>query len=84
MLTNNCIWKQWLVDIDTVIAKQALDWGFSGVMLRGLGVCWDLQKSAPYDVYKQLVFDVPIGTRGDFYDRYCIHIEEMVRNDQLQ
>jgi NADH:ubiquinone oxidoreductase subunit D len=48
-------------------AQQGLDWGFSGVMLRGSGVCWDLRKSAPYDVYKQLVFDVPIGTRGDFF-----------------
>jgi NADH dehydrogenase (ubiquinone) Fe-S protein 2 len=52
MLTNNRIWKQRLVDINTVTAQQALDWGFSGVMLRGLGVCWDLHKSAPYDVYK--------------------------------
>ena len=77
MLTNNRIWKQRLVDIGTVTAQQALDWGFSGVMLRGSGVCWDLRKSAPYDVYNQLIFDVPVGTRGDCYDRYCIRIEEM-------
>jgi NADH dehydrogenase (ubiquinone) Fe-S protein 2 len=77
MLTNNRIWKQRLVDIGTVTAQQALDWGFSGVMLRGSGVCWDLRKSAPYDGYNQLIFDVPVGTRGDCYDRYCIRIEEM-------
>nr|UQV94674.1 NADH dehydrogenase subunit 7 [Haplopteris ensiformis]UQV94710.1 NADH dehydrogenase subunit 7 [Haplopteris ensiformis]UQV94729.1 NADH dehydrogenase subunit 7 [Haplopteris ensiformis] len=77
MLTNNRIWKQRLVDIGTVTAQQALDWGFSGVMLRGPGVCWDLRKAAPYDVYDQLDFDIPVGTRGDCYDRYCIRIEEM-------
>ena len=77
MLTNNRIWKQRLVDIGTVIARQALDWGFSGVMLRGSGVSWDLRKASPYDVYDQLDFDVPVGTRGDCYDRYCIRVEEM-------
>jgi len=77
MLTGNRIWKQRLVDIGTVTAQQAKDWGFSGVMLRGSGVCWDLRKAAPYDAYDQLDFDVPVGTRGDCYDRYCIRIEEM-------
>uniref|UniRef100_A0A2H4WZ04 NADH dehydrogenase [ubiquinone] iron-sulfur protein 2 n=1 Tax=Lasianthus sp. Kainulaninen et al. 17 TaxID=1406727 RepID=A0A2H4WZ04_9GENT len=77
MLTGNRIWKQRLVDIGTVTAQQAKDWGFSGVMLRGPGVCWDLRKAAPYDVYDQLDLDVPVGTRGDRYDRYCIRIEEM-------
>nr|6X89_S2 Chain S2, NDUS2 [Vigna radiata] len=77
MLTGNRIWKQRLVDIGTVTAQQAKDWGFSGVMLRGPGVCWDLRRAAPYDVYDQLDFDVPVGTRGDCYDRYCIRIEEM-------
>nr|UQK96160.1 NADH dehydrogenase subunit 7 [Herpetospermum pedunculosum] len=76
MLTGNRIWKQRLVDIGTVTAQQAKDWGFSGVMLRGR-VCWDLRRAAPYDVYDQLDFDVPVGTRGDCYDRYCIRIEEM-------
>nr|YP_009519763.1 NADH dehydrogenase subunit 7 [Nepenthes ventricosa x Nepenthes alata]YP_010890440.1 NADH dehydrogenase subunit 7 [Nepenthes khasiana]AYC21394.1 NADH dehydrogenase subunit 7 [Nepenthes ventricosa x Nepenthes alata]WAU46701.1 NADH dehydrogenase subunit 7 [Nepenthes khasiana] len=76
MSTGNRIWKQRLVDIGTVTAQQAKDWGFSGVMLRG-GVCWDLRRAAPYDVYDQLDFDVPVGTRGDRYDRYCIRIEEM-------
>ena len=77
MLTNNRIWKQRLVDIGTVTAQQALDWGFSGVMLRGSGLSWDLRKASPYDVYDQLDFDVPVGTRGDCYDRYCIRVEEM-------
>ncbi|EXC33547.1 NADH dehydrogenase [ubiquinone] iron-sulfur protein 2 [Morus notabilis] len=75
MSTGNRIWKQRLVDIGTVTAQQAKDWGFSGVMLRG--VCWDLRRAAPYDVHDQLDPDVPIGTRGDSYDRYCIRIEEM-------
>ena len=77
MLTNNRIWKQRLVDIGVVTADQALDWGFSGVMLRGSGVSWDLRKTQPYDIYNKINFDVPIGTRGDCYDRYLIRIEEM-------
>uniref|UniRef100_A0A2H4WYZ6 NADH dehydrogenase [ubiquinone] iron-sulfur protein 2 n=1 Tax=Ophiorrhiza mungos TaxID=43537 RepID=A0A2H4WYZ6_9GENT len=77
MSTGNRIWKQRLVDIGTVTAQQAKDWGFSGVMLRGPGVCWDLRRAAPYDVYDQSDPDVPVGTRGDRYDRYCIRIEEM-------
>jgi NADH dehydrogenase (ubiquinone) Fe-S protein 2 len=77
MLTTNRIWKQRLVDIGVVTADQALDWGFSGVMLRGSGVLWDLRKSQPYDVYDRMQFDIPIGTRGDCYDRYLIRIEEM-------
>jgi len=77
MLTNNRIWKQRLVDIGVVSADQALDWGFSGVMLRGSGVSWDLRKTQPYDIYGNMKFDVPVGTRGDCYDRYLIRIEEM-------
>lgn len=77
MLTNNRIWKQRLVDIGVVTAEQALDWGFSGVMLRGSGVCWDLRKTQPYDVYHTVNFDIPVGTRGDCYDRYLIRVEEM-------
>uniref|UniRef100_G1C2V1 NADH dehydrogenase [ubiquinone] iron-sulfur protein 2 n=1 Tax=Arabidopsis thaliana TaxID=3702 RepID=G1C2V1_ARATH len=76
MSTGNRIWKQRLVDIGTVTAQQAKDWGFSGVMLRG-GVCWDSRRAAPYDVHDQSDLDVPVGTRGDRYDRYCIRIEEM-------
>uniref|UniRef100_A0A7D9MWY9 NADH dehydrogenase [ubiquinone] iron-sulfur protein 2 n=1 Tax=Sporobolus alterniflorus TaxID=29706 RepID=A0A7D9MWY9_9POAL len=77
MSTGNRIWKQRLVDIGTVTAQQAKDWGFSGVMLRGPGVCWDSRRAAPYDVHDQSDLDVPVGTRGDRYDRYCIRIEEM-------
>uniref|UniRef100_A0A109RU57 NADH dehydrogenase [ubiquinone] iron-sulfur protein 2 n=1 Tax=Astragalus crassicarpus TaxID=1552224 RepID=A0A109RU57_9FABA len=77
MSTGNRIWKQRLVDIGTVTAQQAKDWGFSGVMLRGPGVCWDSRRASPYDVHDQSDPDVPVGTRGDRYDRYCIRIEEM-------
>jgi len=77
MLTNNRIWKQRLVDIGVVTADQALDWGFSGVMMRASGMSWDLRKTQPYDVYDRMKFDVPVGTRGDCYDRYLIRIEEM-------
>jgi NADH dehydrogenase (ubiquinone) Fe-S protein 2 len=77
MLTNNRIWKQRLVDVGVVTADQALDWGFSGVMMRASGISWDLRKTQPYDVYDQMNFDIPVGTRGDCYDRYLIRIEEM-------
>ena len=77
MLTENRIWKQRLVDIGIVSSKDAYDWSFSGVMLRGSGVKWDLRKSQPYEVYEELDFDIPIGTNGDCYDRYLIRIYEM-------
>ena len=77
MLTGNRIWKQRLVDIGVVTSDQALDWGFSGVMLRGSGVAWDLRKTQPYDVYDKMDFQVPVGSRGDCYDRYLIRVEEM-------
>lgn len=77
MLTGNRIWKQRLVDIGVVTADEALDWGFTGVMLRGSGVAWDLRKNQPYDVYEQMDFQVPVGSRGDCYDRYLIRVEEM-------
>jgi len=77
MLTENRIWKQRLVDIGVVTAKDALDWGFSGVMLRGSGVNWDLRKSQPYEIYNEIDFDVPVGENGDCYDRYLIRIAEM-------
>ena len=83
MLTNNRIWKQRLVDIGVVTAKEAMDWGFSGVMLRGSGVSWDLRKTAPYDIYDRLDFDIPVGTKGDCYDRYCIRVEEMRQSLRL-
>jgi len=77
MLTNNRIWKQRLVNIGVVSSEEALNWGFSGVMLRGSGVSWDLRKSQPYEVYDQMNFDIPVGLRGDCYDRYLCRVEEM-------
>jgi NADH dehydrogenase (ubiquinone) Fe-S protein 2 len=77
LLTTNRIWKQRLVDIGIIDAKTALDWGFSGVMLRGSGILWDLRKTQPYDVYNEWDFDVVIGAHGDCYDRYLVRIEEM-------
>jgi len=77
MLTENRIWKQRLVDIGVVTAAEALQWGFSGVMLRGSGLKWDLRQSQPYEVYDKLEFDVPAGTSGDCYDRYLIRVFEM-------
>ena len=77
LLTSNRIWKQRLVDVGVVTANSAFDWGFSGVMLRGSGVSWDLRKTQPYDVYGELDFQVPVGSRGDCYDRYLIRLEEM-------
>jgi NADH dehydrogenase (ubiquinone) Fe-S protein 2 len=77
MLTENRIWKQRLIDIGVVSAKSAMDWGFSGVMLRGSGINWDLRKSQPYEVYDQIDFDIPVGTNGDCYDRYLVRIIEM-------
>lgn len=83
LLTENRIFKQRLVDIGTVSAQQAMDWGFSGPMLRGSGIAWDLRKSQPYDVYDQLEFDIPIGKNGDCYDRYLVRIEEMRQSVKL-
>ena len=77
LLTENRIWKQRLVDVGVVTLEQALDWGLTGPLLRSTGLSWDLRKSQPYEVYKELEFDIPVGTKGDCYDRYCIRIEEM-------
>jgi NADH dehydrogenase (ubiquinone) Fe-S protein 2 len=77
MLTENRIWKQRLVDIGIVSASDAQNWGFSGVMLRGSGIKWDLRKSQPYEVYQDLEFNVSVGSNGDCYDRYLIRIFEM-------
>ncbi|MFV8835296.1 NADH-quinone oxidoreductase subunit D [Aquisalimonas sp.] len=77
LLTDNRIWKQRLVGIGQVSAERALELGFTGPMLRGSGVEWDLRKTQPYEVYDELDFDVPIGTNGDSYDRYLVRVEEM-------
>lgn len=77
MLTNNRIWKERLVDIGIVSAKDAIAWGFSGVMLRSAGIPWDLRKMQPYDDYNLYDFDIPVGNSGDCYDRYQMRVEEM-------
>ena len=77
MLTGNRIWKERLVDIGIVDAKTAIEWGFSGVMLRGSGIPWDLRKAQPYEIYSELNFSIPVGSSGDCFDRYLIRIEEM-------
>lgn len=77
LLTSNRIWKQRLIDIGVVTVDEALDWGFSGVMVRGSGLAWDLRKTQPYEIYDLLDFQVPVGQRGDCYDRYLIRVAEM-------
>jgi NADH-quinone oxidoreductase subunit D len=83
ILTENRIFKQRMVEIGIVSKEQALDWGFSGPMIRGSGIAWDLRKSQPYEVYSELNFDVPIGKHGDSYDRYLIRVEEMRQSVKL-
>jgi NADH-quinone oxidoreductase subunit D len=83
LLTDNRIFKQRTVDIGTVTKEEALDWGFSGPMLRGSGVPWDLRKSQPYDVYEDLDFDIPVGKTGDCYARYLVRMEEMRQSIKL-
>jgi len=77
LLTGNRIWKQRLVDVGVVSAEDALSMGFSGVMLRGSGVPWDLRRAQPYEIYPELDFEIPVGTTGDCYDRYLMRVEEM-------
>lgn len=77
VLTDNRIFKQRTVDIGIVSPEEAKEWGFSGPMLRGSGLAWDLRKSQPYDVYHLMDFDIPIGKTGDCYARYLVRMEEM-------
>jgi len=77
LLTENRIFKQRTVNIGIATAEQAVDWGFTGPMLRASGVAWDLRKAQPYDVYEGMDFDVPITKTGDCYDRYLVRLEEM-------
>ncbi len=77
LITENRIFKQRNVDIGVVTKEQAFDWGFTGVMLRGSGVAWDLRKSQPYECYDELEFDIPLGKNGDCWDRYLCRVEEM-------
>ena len=77
LLSGNRIWKERLIDIGVVSAKSAIDWGFSGVMLRGSGISWDLRKTFPCEIYSEINFNVPVGSNGDCFDRYSVRIEEM-------
>ncbi len=77
MITNNRIFKQRNVDIGVVTREEAFAWGFTGVMLRGSGVAWDLRRNQPYECYDELAFDIPLGVNGDCYDRYLCRVEEM-------
>ena len=83
LLTENRIFKQRNVDIGIVSAEDALDWGFSGVMVRGSGLAWDLRKAQPYDGYEKYDFDIPVGKNGDCYDRYLCRLEEMRQSARI-
>ena len=83
LLTENRIWKQRTVGIGVVSPDEAQDWGFTGAMLRGSGIPWDLRKSQPYECYDELAFDVPVGKNGDCYDRYLVRMEEMRQSLKL-
>lgn len=83
LLTDNRIWKQRTVGIGVVTPEEALNLGFTGAMLRGSGIAWDLRKKQPYDVYDELDFDVPVGKTGDCYDRYLVRMEEMAQSNRL-
>ena len=83
LLTDNRIWKQRTVNIAVVSPERALNLGFTGPMLRGSGVEWDLRKKQPYEVYDQLDFDIPIGVNGDCYDRYLVRVEEMRQSNRI-
>jgi len=83
LLTDNRIWKQRTVGIGVVSPERALQLGFTGAMLRGSGVEWDLRKKQPYEVYDKIDFDIPVGTNGDSYDRYLVRVEEMRQSNKI-
>lgn len=83
LVIDNRIFKQRNVDIATVGKDDALAWGFSGPMIRGSGIAWDLRKSQPYDAYAQMEFDIPVGTRGDCYDRFMVRVEEVYQSAKI-
>ncbi len=83
LLTDNRIWKQRLVGIGVVDPDRAKALGFTGAMLRGSGIAWDLRKNQPYEVYDLLDFDIPIGKNGDCYDRYLVRVEEMRQSNRI-
>jgi NADH-quinone oxidoreductase subunit D len=83
LLTDNRIWKQRTVGIGVVDAERALNLGFTGPMLRGSGIAWDLRKKQPYAAYAEVDFDIPVGQNGDCYDRYLVRIEEMRQSNRI-
>ena len=83
LLTENRIWKQRNVDIAVVDKETALGMGFTGPMIRGSGIEWDLRKTQPYDVYDKMEFDIPVGATGDCYDRYLVRVEEMRESNRI-
>ena len=83
LLTENRIWKQRTVGVAVVSPEQALQLSFTGPMLRGSGVAWDLRKKQPYEVYDRMDFDIPVGTNGDCYDRYLVRMEEMRQSNRI-
>ncbi len=83
LLTDNRIWKQRTVNIGVVSPERALQLGFTGAMLRGSGIEWDLRKKQPYEVYDKLDFDIPVGVNGDCYDRYLVRVEEMRQSNRI-
>jgi NADH-quinone oxidoreductase subunit D len=83
LLTDNRIWKQRTVNIGVVSPERAIALGFTGPMLRGSGVEWDLRKKQPYEVYGDLEFDIPVGVSGDCYDRYLVRVEELRQSNRI-
>jgi NADH-quinone oxidoreductase subunit D len=83
LLTDNRIWKQRTVNIGVVTPERAMQLGFTGPMLRGSGIAWDLRKKQPYEVYADLDFDIPVGVNGDCYDRYLVRIEELRESNRI-
>jgi NADH-quinone oxidoreductase subunit D len=83
LLTENRIWKQRTVGIGVVSPERALQLGFTGPMIRGSGIAWDLRKKQPYEVYDRMDFDIPIGVNGDCYDRYLVRVEEMRQSNRI-
>ena len=83
LLTDNRIWKQRLVNVGVVTPERARQMGFSGAMLRGSGIAWDLRKKQPYAAYDKMDFDIPVGVNGDSYDRYLVRMEEMLQSNRI-
>jgi NADH-quinone oxidoreductase subunit D len=83
LVADNRIFKQRNVDIGTVSKEDAIAWGFSGPMIRAAGIPWDIRRSQPYDVYDRMEFDIPVGTKGDCYDRFMVRVEEVRQSARI-